>query len=320
MQFDQERGLWVASSACTIAQVFANPDCVVRPPAAIAGSRAAGIVCRLVRMSEGQDHALPKAAITRAMARLDLAQVAAITAQQSAVLSDASLTDWVFALPTRVVAVLLGAADARLAAIAGACASFVRCLSPLATQAELDAASAAADQLDLAVAALLHQPRGLAAMLVDEAGRAGWNDPDAMRANLIGLLSQTHEATAGLIGNTLVALLREPALRSIDPASLVRQVARSAPSVQNTRRYVARPTVVAGVPLEAGATILLMLGEAGFGQGRHACPGEQLAYAIASAAVQLLLDRPGLFESDISWTYRASANACLPEFFLKEPQ
>ncbi|WP_371264270.1 hypothetical protein [Pseudomonas lundensis] len=59
-----------------------------------------------------------------------------------------------------------------------------------------------------------------------------WGDHDALIVNLIGLLSQTCEATAGLIGNTLIALQREPHLiEGVQPtpmivADLVAEVAR----------------------------------------------------------------------------------------------
>lgn len=79
--------------------------------------------------------------------------------------------------------------------------------------------------------------------------------------------------------------------------------------VQNTCRFLAETGVVAGQPMQAGATILLVLAVANrdlhanpapaqfdlwrkhrqhctFGLGTHACPGEALAPLIATAGVE----------------------------------
>jgi cytochrome P450 len=126
-------------------------------------------------------------------------------------------------------------------------------------------------------------------------------------------------------------------------AALVSEVARLDPPIQNTRRFVAQPTSVAGVALQAGDTILLLLAAAGrdghanphaypqpdtlvlerprrplpgFGHGRHACPGQDLAMGIAATAIQHLLAQPaGLDRAALGWVYRPSVNARLPEFF-----
>jgi cytochrome P450 len=142
-----------------------------------------------------------------------------------------------------------------------------------------------------------------------------------------------------------VALAREPDLRrrlgarwALLPA-LVEEVARHDPPVQNTRRFVARPTTVAGVELAPGDAVLLVLGAAnrdpalnpapatfepmrtnrqtlGFGYGPHACPGDALACTIAAAALEAWLanglDTDALLER--GWDYRPSVNARVPRF------
>jgi hypothetical protein len=45
-------------------------------------------------------------------------------------------------------------------------------------------------------------PNSALARVQCEAGRVGWNNADALLANLVGLLSQTYEATAGLNRST----------------------------------------------------------------------------------------------------------------------
>lgn len=326
--FDAALGLWIASRAAVIDEVMADPHCLVRPPGeevpkAIAGSSAGTVFARLVRMNEGDAHALPKRVIGQALAAVELDSLASRTAQLATMhdLADGeAITRWMFDLPTYVIADMLGFGEAELPQVALWMADFVRCLSPLSTPEQLTSASTAAHALKEHVGRLVQA--GTPDSFVG-AVSAGWPDQDAVIANLIGLLSQTHEATAGLIGNCIVALLRDPALQEPQRAqALVHEVARHDPPVQNTRRFVARPTNVAGVALAPGDVILLLLAAAGhdeqshsqtaaFGHGRHACPGQAIALTIAASAINHLLAAP---LPAMSWTYAPSANARLPRF------
>lgn len=301
-EFDPVRGLWVASHPDAVAEIFASRSCRVRPlsepvPAAIEGSSAASIFAKLIRMNEGDAHARPRAAIVRALAALDLDEVAAVTARLARQFDALPLTQWVFDVPTCVVAELLGVPRDELLRVARATAGFVRCLSPLSTPGQLAAASVAADELKLVIGALMEAPTGLTAAVCQHA-----LPRDTTLANLVGLLSQTHEATAGLIGNGIVALLRGDA--------------HAESPILNTRRFVSEDAVIAGVLMKAGDAILVLLGDARFGQGRHACPGQQLASTIAATALRHVPGR--LDPALLGWTYRPSANARLPEFFIKE--
>src|SRR5262249_26298123 len=154
--------------------------------------------------------------------------------------------------------------------------------------------------------------------LAREARSAGHAEMDVIVANGIGFLSQAYEATAGLIGNTLLALASRPELRdqvTFDPGFLrpvIQGVLRYDSPVQNTRRFVARDGRVAGENMKAGDVILVILAAANrdpavnpdperfdafrkerrvftFGVGPHACPGEALATTIAMAAVEQLI-------------------------------
>ncbi|MES2323841.1 MAG: cytochrome P450 [Pseudomonadota bacterium] len=293
-EFDPERGLWVASHPDAVAAVLAHPACRVRPLGEpVLGSSAAGILSKLARRTEGEAHRLARAAIVQALATLDLDEVTAVTRRLAKERDGLALTQWVFDVPTRVVAELLGAPGT----VVPATAAFVHCLSPLSTPVQLAAADLAADELMRDIGALMAAPTGLTAALC----RHGL-PRDVAVANLVGLLSQTHEATAGLIGNRIVAVLHGGT--------------QAEGPVVNTRRFVSEDSTIAGVAMQAGATILVMLGESGFGQGRHACPGQQLATTIADAAMAHLEGR--LDPAVLGWTYRASANARLPEFFIKE--
>jgi cytochrome P450 len=324
--FDDSLGLWIASRAAVIEEVMDNPHCLVRPPAetvprAIADSEAGAVFARLVRMTEGPAQAAGKRAIIQALAALDLASLEERCAQIAAMLgqpTDAALTRWIRDFPTWVVAHLLGFGAHELPQVARWTADFVRCLSPLSTPEQLARAGVAARALKERMLQLL-EVDGLARQVA----RAGWADQDALIANLVGLLSQNHEASAGLIGNSIVALLGQPGMHErlrADPQlarDFVQEVARDDPAVQNTRRFVAQATGVAGISLQPGDIILLLLAASGraepprplgFGHGRHACPGQALAFTIAACALRhLSLPVQG-------YTYAQSVNGRLPRF------
>jgi cytochrome P450 len=351
--FDAALGVWIASRAAVVGEVMNNPHCQVRPaaeavPKAIAGSSAGEVFARLARMNEGAPHGEARRAIAAALDGVDMAATARRSMELASTLQvtdGAALTRSIFDLPTFVVADLLGFGKADLAPVALWTANFVRCLSPLSAAAQLASASVAAQALKEAIAQLLDKgaPDCLARRVVLE-------DRDALIANLVGLLSQTHEATAGLIGNCIVALVHQAGMQSRlrqAPSladAFVQEVARYDPPVQNTRRFVAQATSVAGVALQPGDTILLLLAAAGrddsadphagvfslergprklpgFGHGRHACPGQALAFLIATSAVQHLLALPQPIDAQVlGWDYAASVNGRLPLFFNVLPK
>ncbi len=328
LEWDAGRGVWLAAGAALVEQVLEHPGLRVRPPAeavplALAGGSAGEVFGALVRMNDGERHAAPRLALQRALAAF--AQPAAPPASASMAQQRARLVAgrllaqgcsyraWTFDAPVSTVASLLGFADAQLPAVARWMGDFVACLSPLSSAAQIAAAHAASLRLLAAMRALLQAaPAGsLAAAVAQEAQAAGWRNDHAILANLVGLLSQTYEATAGLLGNCLVAL--QQGADRVDAAQLVAQVMRSDPPIVNTRRFAAERCTVGGVTVEAGQAILVMLGAAqrGFGHGRHACPGQQLARQLAAGCIEALGSAP---LPQLTWTYRASLNARLPEF------
>ncbi|PHV08186.1 cytochrome [Janthinobacterium sp. BJB412] len=286
------------------------------------------------------------------------------------------LADWMAALPVSAVASLIGFADAELPAVAAWMGEFVACLSPLSDAGQLARAHQAATALLASFRVLLRhasaRPQTLLAQVLAEAEAVGWDQADSLLANLVGLLSQTYEATAGLLGNALIARQRQAdaagasavgsvfggvsttsaasattaadtngagarcdALLGGAPprdglqwaAALVAAVSRDDPPVQNTRRFVARDCVVAGTPLLAGQTVLVLLAAAnhdpagagavfGFGHGAHACPGHALACAIASGALQAAAELP--LPARLAWRYRPSHNGRIPHFFNQQ--
>lgn len=113
---------------------------------------------------------------------------------------------------------------------------------------------AVADRIDVMAAVARPVPVGVLDTLL---GEAGPDDDPEVQANREGILLQARDATAGLIGNSLLA--------EADPYP-----------VRNTRR------------VRDGGEIVLDLTGLPFGAGTHACPGEALALAIADAVVGVL--------------------------------
>ncbi|MDC7697341.1 cytochrome P450 [Vogesella indigofera] len=340
LYFDRALQLWVASSASVVEAVLAHPACRVRPtlqplPAALRGTPLAGVFGRLIRMNDGEYHAQLKPALAAALAVLPPLSVddccAQVLATMPARLDGAALDDWLFAAPLQIMARLLGLppdAD-RLALMR----DFVAALSPLATAADIARGSAAVTPLLAQFAAL---PAAASPLYAALASRI--TPPASLHANALGLLLQTWDASAGLIGNVLYRLAVDAGLREVlrqQPAWLDDGIAESQrldAAIHNTRRYLAADADIAGHALRAGDGVLLLLAaanldparhpqplrfelqrerqELGFGAATHRCPGSSLALSIARQFVQQCLRRapdwPALARSH---RFRASLNA-----------
>ncbi|AGU52202.1 putative cytochrome P450 [Variovorax paradoxus B4] len=345
--------LWVASRAEVIESLLlAHGALRVRPaaepvPRAIAGSAAGEVFGHLVRMNDGTAHQAHRPALQRALAGLDLGAVRTAALRVAHGVPVQPLSDALFSMPVRAVAHLLGFDDEALPQVDRWMRDFVACLSPLSTAEQLQDASAAAGELMARFEALAagtppRQGTLLAAVLAE--GEASAPLSRALLANLVGLLSQTCDATAGLLGNSLIAVMREPSLQQAAPTrgglqAIVEETARHDPSVHNTRRFVAESVTLAGTPLAAGDAVLLVLAAAnrdpalnpeperfslvrarrrmlGFGHGIHACPGQALACTLAAAGLEAVLHRtPDLAAMhERGWHYRPSVAARIPVF------
>lgn len=147
-------------------------------------------------------------------------------------------------------------------------------------------------------------------------------------STLVILLSAGGESTTSLIGSAIRMLAEQPALQDTlraDPGlipSFVEEVARLESPFKGHYRTVRRATQLAGVSLDAGATLILCWGAANrdtahfdhpddvrldrpsprdhlaFGRGVHHCVGAPLARMEARVALEELLARTSSFALD----------------------
>lgn len=346
---DEALGLWVAASAEAATAVLASPACRVRPPSepvprALLGAAVGELFGRLVRMTDGAAQVRAKRAVAAAL-DVPAETVAAEARRWSAALAPdrARLDAFLFALQMHVVGALLGFAPDRLPEIAERMRDIVTAIAPGATPEAIGRGhEAAAGMVALTEALIQARGDGLARRLRDAAEREGGVDAAVVAANAVGFLFQAHDAGAGLLGNAVAALGARPQLRRAVAADrallpgLVQEVLRCDPPAQNTRRFVAEDTEIAGCPLRAGDAVLVVIAAANrdpalnpdpdrfdparpdrrlltFGHGRHACPGDAIAAAIAVAGLDALLDRlPDWPERPAA--YRPSPNVRVPRF------
>ncbi|QXI17783.1 cytochrome P450 [Pseudomonas hamedanensis] len=342
LTFHRELKLWVASSARAVYAVMAHTECRVRPvqepvPQAIAQGPAGVVFGQLMRMNDGAGHRCPRSAIEPTLGLINETDVQDLVAARLFSADADGLYKAMFRGPAAVVATLLGFSPAQSRTISELTADFVACLSPLSNELQIIAAHAAAAQLRGCFIELLADPVAQSVLLRGITQRFE-GDEDILLANLIGLCSQTYDACAGLIGNALVTLSRQPDLRGAPLEELLAEVQRFDPPVQNTRRFVATCCDIDGMRLEAGDVIVLVLASANrdpalndqperflldrpnrrnfsFGSGRHECPGQGLAMCIAAATLKEIL-ASGLDLNCLSWSYRPSLNGRVPLFNL----
>ncbi len=349
LYFDHRHGLWVVSSAPLVEECLESRDFGVRPaseplPPALAGSLAGDVFLRLIRMTDGSRHRQCRPVVTGAMSALTVSTIETAAAKVIEDLAqhivDEPLTRrldrFVAEFPLGVTARLAGVSRDALPDVTRHIAAFVAALRPGSTMGEVERGMIAAGNLveqfdrppapDIAPLRLPHTPT------VDHATAV---------ANTIGLLVQTYEATAGLIGNALVQLQRDDASGVPAPEideRFLREVARFDAPVQNTRRYALRDCLLGGASLRWGDAVLVVLAAANrdpavnpnphdfdpdrraarlftWGHGSHQCPGQQLSLAIARiglAALRATITDHATLPTHIG--YRPLGNARIPVF------
>lgn len=298
--FDEELQLWVASGGAMVREAFASPALHVRPaaepvPRALQGRPAGEVFARLVRMNDGEFHARHRPEVAASASRWDMARVAEAT--QAAVRSLAGRLDanaLLSAVPVQAMSRLLGVAERDLDRTVDQVHAFTQGIAAGASPQVLDQADAAA------------------VALVAQGEREGLSAVQC--ANRIALMQQSLDATAGLIGNAIVAWQRDPA--SLAAADFIERVAREDPAIHNTRRFAANDVVLGGRAIAAGQCVLLVLVDEadplGFGHGRHACPGDRIALSIAATAVRTLAAIGALARFEAPRGYRPLPNARIP--------
>ncbi len=167
-----------------------------------------------------------KQAVSAALASIDLERATEQGRRWARVLADRyllkpapeQLADFAFRLPAYVVGSLLGVPPDMLERLTRLVGDFVGCLAPNSSAVQLERGGRAAAQLLDSFRSLLAKQQdradgGLLATLAHEARRVGRDATDTIIANRIGFLSQAYEATAGLIGNTGLALAAHTEVR-----------------------------------------------------------------------------------------------------------
>lgn len=331
--YDARLKLWIAASAEAVTAVLQSDLCHVRPaaepvPRHLGSGAAAQVFRRLVRMRDDPQREAVKQALLAALAALSPEHIVACAGEVLAALRDERLPPdaWLFELPVRSMAALLGLPPQHRAEAARCTGDFVRGLLPQATPEQVSRGDAAAERLR----DLLRSHGGLLPA-----------EDETMLCNALGLMVQAHDATAGLLGNALVLLQRQPELQARlreEPSLMpdfVRELLRFDAPVQNTRRFMATDGEIAGQSLQRGDAILVLLAAAnrdpaanarpqrfiidrpqrrlfGFGLRRHECAGPEIAALIAGAGIQYWVNHDLAIPPLLG--YRDSANARIPRF------
>ncbi|HET9896100.1 MAG TPA: hypothetical protein VFQ44_14325 [Streptosporangiaceae bacterium] len=273
----------VIEDAAQVRAILADPAFVV-PPATQAPGTDSGTLAWLrahvARFCDGAVHDRRRALVERELAGLDPATLrAAASARTRAAIASTNNEPFdamtlARRIPVAVLATELGvpddaihqATDAVLAAASG---------YPNPDQAGPDA--------DASVAYL--------ARLIGPAGA------DEAVANRIGLLMQTCDATAGLIGNALITAFAKADTDTTD--EVVEQTLNDDPPVLRTRRQG-----------PGGEIVTLDISGCTFGTGRRPCPGANQATALAAGMLDAIL--PACELADQQFSYLPSPNLRIP--------
>ena len=251
--------------------------------------------------------------------------------------------DLAFPLPFTVISEMLGMPTQRRDELREWSGAVVKMLDPIAMGDEVSKAVAASEKMDAYIAEVIADKRKrpaddmLTALIsAEEAGDQ--LTPEELQYQVSLLYIAGHETTVNLIGNGVLALLRNRAqlerLRD-DPsieANAVEELLRYDSPVQFSRRVTLEPIELDDTTIEPGAVIMLGLGAANrdpemfgpdageldlgradagkhvaFGGGVHYCLGAALARIEGRAAITRLVRRFPKIEmmsEDVSWNGR----------------
>ncbi|POZ62857.1 cytochrome [Chromobacterium alticapitis] len=327
---DEGQGLWLAASHAAASAVLASPACRVRPagepvPAALDGTMQGQMFGRWLRMSEAPIHQPLRAAVAACLAVLPSEEIQRraqglarrfLAERQANGKGLDGLADF---LPAATLASLLGWPERSLLHLSEQVAALCRAVAANANAAEREAGEAACQMLNAELSTL-----------ADAGWLARWRrafevlGEDALCANLLGALFQSRDAGAGLLAAGIAWRCAGP-WDWRDDAEWRRRL-RADPVLHHTRRFVAEDVELAGQRLRAGDQVLVLLAAAAldpagpgeamdFGRGRHACPGERQALAIARGALAALEEIGPDWEAlDGSMVFRGPPNVRMRRF------
>ncbi|MDG4781540.1 cytochrome P450 [Micromonospora sp. WMMD961] len=296
--FEPERGWWVTRHADVRAALtcpaFQMPAVDTGSPGTLAWLRGT-----VSRFSPPRHHAQRRAIVVTALTPLDPDDLRHDAARLTVTVLDRAgdrldvMRELARPVPLRALADRLGFADPAAAGTA---------VAVVATAYHPGVDPALTTRADRAVATLL-------ALAPD--------GPPEAQANLIGLLVQACDATAGLIGAAAHHLRPPVAPRtpvSAETADLLAEVLRLDPPVRATRRVTTTGVRLGGRDLPAGSPVLLRFDAANrdprafpephafrpgrpgaslltFGTGERGCPGDRHALALAAGVLDVLWER-----------------------------
>jgi hypothetical protein len=241
------------------------------------------------------------------------------------------IRDFAYPLPVRVIAELLGVPARDLPLLKRWSDDLaVLLVEPFKTQELIDRCEVSLAGMRSYFEAVFAERRAapqddLVSRLVS--ARTGGLEPDDLFALVSLILVAGHETTANLIGNSVLALLRDADARRFlqeDPARLhgaIDELLRFDSPVQVAQRVALEDCVVAGQPVKRGDLLYAMLGSANrdeaafpdpdrldfqrgevrhlaFGMGVHFCLGASLARLEGALALEALLRRLPALKAD----------------------
>src|SRR5579863_1051960 len=186
-----------------------------------------------------------------------------------------------FTLPFTVICELLGVPTPDRAPLGE---GFTKLLVPISTPAEYAAAKEASDAVVGMLGALVEAKQedpgdDLVSALISARDGDERLDNQELLSTIFQLIVAGHDTTASLIGNSLVALFRNPVqlaeLRadpSKIPSSIEEFLRYDAPVPHSTFRYTTEPLLLGGVAIPTGAQVIICLAAANRDEGRYSCP------------------------------------------------
>ncbi len=247
------------------------------------------------------------------------------------------------AVPVRVIGDMFDVAEEDRGSLRDWSLAILKALEPAPDADTLDTGNRAVDEfaafLEKLIADRRRTPgdpeRDLLTRMIGQARDGEALTPRELIHNAIFLLNAGHETTTNLIGNALHILAADVALRqqligdlALVPAFVEEVLRFESPNQLGNRRAV-QATQIAGIPIEAGTLLTLLIGAANrdpdafdepdrfrlarrpnkhlaFGAGGHQCVGLSLARLEGAAAITAWLRRIPQFhlEAPARWQHR----------------